>query len=137
MTTNRKLPADLSGAEIWSAAHFSDSGHDWSTLTRGVSNGSSEAVVLSGVLAAASNPRIGPVLERVTRTRLAFLEHLYANLGISAGRATRRAHLAYALYLGIGELRRADPHGDPVGQPLDAYLQLAIDAMLPPDPPHG
>ena len=37
------------------------------------------------------------------------------------------------LYLGIGELRRADPDGDLADQELDAYLELAVEAMIPPD----
>jgi hypothetical protein len=43
--------------------------------------------------------------------------------------------LAYALYLGIGELRRADPDSDPYGPELDAYLNLAVDSMIPPTVP--
>jgi len=38
--------------------------------------------VQSGVLAAASDPRVAPVLERVTRTRLAFLERQLEALGL-------------------------------------------------------
>ena len=75
---------------------------------------------------------IGPVLERVTRARLAFLERLYSDLGVPADQAARHARLAYALYLGIGELRRADPDSDPDGPELDAYLNLAVDSMIPP-----
>ncbi len=37
------------------------------------------------------------------------------------------------MYLGIGELRRADPDGDLADQELDAYLELAVEAMIPPD----
>jgi len=87
----------------------------------------------AAVLAAASDPRVRVVLERVTRTELAFLERLYRELGVGAGQAARRARLAYALFLGIGDVCHADPEGDPVGNDLDAYLELAVDVMIPPD----
>ncbi len=87
----------------------------------------------AGVLAAASDPNVAPVLTRVTRTRLAFLEQLYVDLGLSPDQAARQARLAYALYLGIGELRRADPDGDPTGRARDAYIDLAVQMMVPPD----
>jgi len=41
----------------------------------------------AAVLAAASDPLVRVVLERVTRTELAFLEQLYRDLGVPAGRA--------------------------------------------------
>ncbi|MGI8903927.1 MAG: TetR/AcrR family transcriptional regulator [Solirubrobacteraceae bacterium] len=87
----------------------------------------------AGVLAAASDPRVAPVLTRVTRTRLAFIERLYIELGVAQDHAARQARLAYALYLGIGGLRRADPDGDPTGGARDAYLDLAVEMMMAPD----
>jgi hypothetical protein len=63
----------------------------------------------SGVLAAASNPRVGPVLERVTRARLAFLERQFEALGLDSPAARARARMAYVLYVGPGDLRRAAP----------------------------
>jgi hypothetical protein len=65
--------------------------------------------VQSGVLAAASDPRVAPVLERVTRTRLAFLERPFEALGLDPPAARARARMAYALYVGLGDLRRAAP----------------------------
>ena len=49
----------------------------------------------AGVLAAASDPRVGPVLERVTVARLASLERLFgdAGLGSGGGRAPRPPRL--------------------------------------------
>ena len=89
----------------------------------------------AAVLAAASDPGVRAVLERVTRAEVAFLEQLYRELGVPADQGARHARLAYALYLGIGDLRRADPDGDPAGQELDAYLKLAVDVMIPPTVP--
>ena len=101
-------------------------------LGRGAYAGAARGNAHASILAAASDPRVGPVLERVTRVRLAFLQRLYRDLGVERNEATRRARLAYALYLGIGELRRADPDGDPTDAELDAYLDLALATMVPP-----
>ncbi len=91
----------------------------------------------AGVLAAASDPRVAPVLTRVTRTRLAAIERLYIDLGLAPEQAARQARLAYALYLGISELRRADPDHEPTGASLNAYLDLAVNVMMPPDRGRG
>jgi len=101
------------------------------------SRGSTEAITLRMAADHPAYPGVRPVLERVTRTRLAFLERLYRELGVPAGEAARRARLAYALYLGIGELRRADPDGDPAGAALDVYLNLAVEIVMPPAEPAG
>lgn len=106
-------------------------------LARDAYTGAARGNVHTAVLAAASDPRVAPVLARVTRTRLAFLERLYSDLGLAAGQAARQARLAYALYLGIGELRRADREGAPGGQELDEDLELAVDIMVPSARAHG
>ncbi len=87
----------------------------------------------AGVLAAASDPLIEPILRRVTRARLEFLTAQYTSLGLRERQAADWARLAYALYLGIAELRRADPDGEPRGDALRTYLALAVDVM---DPEH-
>ena len=63
----------------------------------------------AGVLAAASDPRVGPVLERVTVARLSALRRLFVDAGLEVEEAARRARLAYALYVGVIDLRRAAP----------------------------
>ena len=101
-------------------------------LGRGAYAGAARGNAHAAILAAAADPRVRPVLKRVTRLRLAFLQRLYHDLGLPRDEATRRARLAYALYLGIGELRRADPDSDPTDAELDAYLDLALATMVPP-----
>jgi hypothetical protein len=68
----------------------------------------------------------------VTQTRLAFLRAQYEELGSSRQEAVQLARLAYALYLGIAELRHADPAGEPAGDALRSYLDLAVRVMLAP-----
>jgi len=89
-------------------------------------------IAYAGVLAAA-DPRVAPVLTRVTRDRLTYMERLYTDLGLTPDQATRQARLAYALYLGISELRRADPDHEPTDGALNAYLDMAVNVMMPSD----
>lgn len=81
----------------------------------------------SGVLAAASDPRVAPVLERVTRTRLAFLERQFEALGLDPPAARMRSRMAYALYVGLGDLRRAAPQ-IPLTEPeATAIIELILN----------
>lgn len=83
----------------------------------------------AGVLAAASDPRVALVLRRVTATRLAYLERLYADLGLDSDAARRHARLAYALYVGIGDLRRAAPGATELEGELEAQIELMVEAV--------
>jgi AcrR family transcriptional regulator len=85
----------------------------------------------SGVLAAASDPRVAPVLERVTRTRLAFLERQFAALGLDPAAARTRARMAYALYVGLGYLRRAAPPAPLAEAEAAAIIELILDTAKP------
>jgi AcrR family transcriptional regulator len=95
--------------------------------------GAARGNAYAAMLAAASDPLVRAALDRVTRTQLAFLRELYTDLGVPPDQAHRYAQLAFALYLGIGDLRLADPDNTPAGPELDAYLRLAVNAILPPD----
>jgi AcrR family transcriptional regulator len=87
----------------------------------------------AGILAAATDPRVAPVLRRVTRARLATLERLYRDAGLDEGRARRHARLAYALYVGTIDLRRAEP-GELAGEgEVEAHIELLVQAARPHD----
>lgn len=85
-----------------------------------------------GVLAAASDPRVAPVLERVTRTRLAYLERQYEALGLDPPAARVRARVAYALYVGLGDLRRAAPQAPMTESEVASLVELIVDALRAP-----
>jgi AcrR family transcriptional regulator len=85
----------------------------------------------AGVLAAASDPRVAPVLERVTRTRLATLARLYGRAGLDEADAERHARLAYATYLGTTDLRRAMPGEERTDGEVAADIELMIDVTRP------
>ncbi len=83
----------------------------------------------AGVLAAASDSRVAPVLERATASRLAFLERLYRELGVEPEAARRHARLAYAMYVGMVDLRRAAPAALKPEEDLDDQVELMIQAL--------
>jgi AcrR family transcriptional regulator len=84
----------------------------------------------AGVLAAASDPRVGPVLERVTVARLAALRRLFVDVGLGAAEAARRARLAYALYVGVIDLRRAAPSARLAEDEIEAEIELMVGALV-------
>ncbi|MGE5132831.1 MAG: TetR family transcriptional regulator [Gemmatimonadota bacterium] len=59
------------------------------------------------LLTEADDPVIRPVVERVTRRRLAVIEAAFAELGHPPGQARHHASALYAAYLGTAALRRA------------------------------
>ena len=83
----------------------------------------------AGLLAAASDPRVQPVLKRVTQKRIAFVERLYRDLGLPAEEAAQHGRITYALYIGIGQLRRAWPRALPRSK-VEAHVDLAVRALL-------
>ena len=90
-----------------------------------------------GLLAAASDPVIAPVLKRVADKRLDFLEGIFREIGFSAGESRQRARIAYSAFLGWFELRRVAPHRAPIGRERDGYERAVLDLVLggsPTDP---
>lgn len=84
----------------------------------------------ASVLAAATDPRIGPALADVTQRRLDFLERLFSDLGNPRHMARTRAHLAYAVYVGVADLRRALPLAAPSKRQTNASIDLLLNALL-------
>jgi len=104
-----------------------------SALATGAYTRASRGNAYAALLAAASDPPVRALLERVTRAQLEFLERLYRDLGVPADRAPPHARLAYSVYLGISQLRIADPDNEPEGPELLNYLELAVDSIMPPN----
>ena len=90
-----------------------------------------------GLLAAASDPVVAPVLTRVADKRLDFLERIFREIGFPARESRQRARIAYSAFLGWFELRRVAPHRTPIGRERDAYERTVLDLVLggsPTDP---
>jgi AcrR family transcriptional regulator len=106
-----------------------------SALATGAYTRASRGNAYSALLAAASDPPVRALLERVTRAHLGFLERLYRDLGVPADQVAPHARLAYSVYLGISQLRMADPALELEARERESYLDLAVASIMPPDPP--
>jgi AcrR family transcriptional regulator len=82
------------------------------------------------LLANARHPAVAPVLARVTETRIAAIERLFAAMGLPEPEARRRTLLAYSAYLGHAELAHSTPHVLPT-DPAErrAYLDHAMGVL--------
>lgn len=69
------------------------------------------------------HPRVGPVLERVARRRLAYLTDALAECGLPASRAHHHAVVATTTYLGYFGLQRQLPDEPVFGVEAEAYLR--------------
>ena len=87
-----------------------------------------------GLLAAANDPVVGPVLRRIADKRLDFLEHIFREIGFAAGDSRQRARIAYSAFLGWFELRRVAPQRTPLGRERAAY-ERAIQNLVLADSP--
>jgi AcrR family transcriptional regulator len=83
-----------------------------------------------GLLAAANDPAVGPVLKRVADKRLDFLERIFREIGFAAGESRQRARIAYSAFLGWFELRRVVPHRTPLGRERAAYERAILNLLL-------
>ncbi len=61
------------------------------------------------LLASARDPLVGPIIDRVTRTRVDYVAEQYAALGCPAEETRQRALLAVGVYLGHAQLEHAAP----------------------------
>ncbi|MCE3553303.1 hypothetical protein LWC33_17790 [Pseudonocardia sp. RS11V-5] len=83
-----------------------------------------------GLQEQAGHPLVAPVLERVSRRRLAYLTTLFARLGFPAPEAERRSLLACTAYLGHAQLAHATPALAPRGDALQAYADEVIRTLV-------
>ena len=87
----------------------------------------------AALAAAADDPVVRRVLNRVASGRIGFLETCYRELGLSAPQAKANAVLAYAAYRGLLQLA----HEAPAVLPDDwsAYAESVLEALCPAQPP--
>jgi AcrR family transcriptional regulator len=88
----------------------------------------------AALLASASHPLVGPVVERVTARRLRYLTDMYVALGLSRPRAGRRALLLYSSYLGLFGYLRAGLGGDQDERERRAYADELLSVLIPGEP---
>jgi AcrR family transcriptional regulator len=76
-----------------------------------------------------SNPLVARTLARVTAQRLAYLNSLFTELGLSKDRARDRSLLAYAAFLGHAQLAHSTPELMPVGKALSTHVDQVIETL--------
>ena len=89
------------------------------------------ARVEAALLADTGVPQVAAALERATRTRTAYVRHLFRDLGVDA--PGERATTVFALYLGLLHMRRAAPSSAPSGAALQAYVEHVCDWLTEAD----
>jgi AcrR family transcriptional regulator len=70
------------------------------------------------LIIAADDPLIGPVVARVHRLRVSFIERLLVKKGLAARDASEQARVAYAAYLGAIMLQQFESDGANLGPAL-------------------
>jgi AcrR family transcriptional regulator len=88
--------------------------------------------LLHASLAASSeDPRVQPVLRRITENRMALGVRSFMALGLPEDEARRRALFTYSAYAGYFDLMRAMPDAVRRVADLSAYVRYLADALLP------
>ena len=88
----------------------------------------------AALLASGADPLVAPVIDRVQRKRLAFLERCFRELGLPPAAARDRARLAYSVYLGWFAQLPAAGGRPPSARERGAYERAAMDLLTRPRP---
>ena len=90
----------------------------------------------AALLASGADPLVAPVINRVQRKRLAFLEGCFRELGLPPAAAPDRARLAYSVYLGWFAQLPGAGERQPSARERAAYERAAIELLTRPRPAH-
>jgi AcrR family transcriptional regulator len=93
-----------------------------------VSRGSWNCTLHSALSAAADDPIVKPVLQRVSQKRMSYLADSYRLLGFSDDAASLRARLGYTIYVGFIHLARESAGRAPI-EP--EYVEHIIETLIP------
>ncbi|WNG43621.1 helix-turn-helix transcriptional regulator [Archangium minus] len=91
-------------------------------------HGKIEVAIVAG---AAADPRIQPVLARVSQRRMGYLVTLYRALGLPAREARHWALQAYSTYVGLLHLAIASPDTLGTSRARADYVKHLIRALIP------
>jgi AcrR family transcriptional regulator len=80
--------------------------------------------------ASPDDPRIGPVLRRVTERRLKYLASALEELGLDAIKARHRANLMYSSYVGYLQLQAQGLVPDKDESAFDEYVGHVIETLI-------
>ena len=83
----------------------------------------------AALMARIDDPVVGPVVDRVTAARVAFLDEVYRELGLSPARAAAQARIAYSTYVGHLQVRRSMPRDQLRTMQSTSYLRQVIEVL--------
>jgi AcrR family transcriptional regulator len=83
----------------------------------------------AALMARIDDPVVGPVVCRVTAARVAFLDEVFRELGLSPAQAAARARIAYCTYVGHLQVRRSMPNDRLIAGPSSAYLRQVVEVL--------
>lgn len=86
----------------------------------------------AALCAASDDPRVKPILERVTQRRLDYLAKAFRELGLDGESARHRARLTYTSYVGYIQLQSRGMTPERGSEEFEAYVRHAIDTLLAP-----
>lgn len=81
------------------------------------------------LVARVDDPVVGPVVRRVTARRIAFLDELYRELGLSPKKAAIQARITYCAYIGHFQVRRSLPDDPVLADPSRSYLRQVLATL--------
>ena len=93
--------------------------------------------VYLALCAVPEDPRVGPVLQRVTTRRIDYLTDALAELGLPPEAARRRATLVYSGYVGYLQLQAQCLVPERDEPEFDAYVEHVIDSLIRSSPGVG
>jgi AcrR family transcriptional regulator len=88
--------------------------------------------IYAALLQALDHPLVKPVMIRVSRRRMDFLEAAFREAGLDAGAAQHRARLTYAAYVGFLQLNLTLELPHLSHEQYEAYVEHMIGALVPP-----
>lgn len=83
----------------------------------------------AALLASSGDPTVGPIVRRVTQRRVAFLQALFADMGLGPEEAEDRGRLAYSAYIGWYSLQRTVPGLAPTGAAREHYVETVLRTL--------
>jgi AcrR family transcriptional regulator len=83
-----------------------------------------------GLLGELGDPRVRDAVARVTANRLELLSTTYRQLGLAPGRASDRARMTYATYLGLLQMAREAPERAPSDRGIRRFMDELTAALI-------
>jgi len=102
-----------------------------SELFRRVAHGAKTHIIYSELLKALDHPVVQPVMQRVSKRRLDYLQLAFRQVGMSRTDAQHRARLAYSAYVGFLQLSLQLKQPRLTQDEFDAYVAHVMQTLIP------